>query len=52
MRDVARKMNEKIAELTDDIVEVRQEDKTIRSFAIPCQEDITGKILELSSVSV
>ncbi len=52
MRDVARKMNEKIAELEEDVVDVRQEDKTIRNFAIPCQDDITGRILELTSVSV
>lgn len=52
MRDVARKMNEKIAELEEDVVDVRQEDKTIRNFAIPCQEEITGHILELTSVSV
>ncbi|MEK7110912.1 MAG: ATP-binding cassette domain-containing protein, partial [Patescibacteria group bacterium] len=52
MRDVARKMNEKIEELSEDIVEVRREDKTIRNFTIPCQEDISGKILELKSVGV
>ncbi len=52
MRDVARKMNEKIEELEEEVVDVRQEDKTIRSFTIPCQEDISGRILELTSVSV
>ncbi len=52
MRDVARKMNEKIEELSEDIVEMRQEDKTIRSFTIPCQENISGRLLELTSVSV
>src|SRR3989338_8655201 len=52
MRDVARKMNEKIAELSENIVEVRREDKTIRNFVIPCQEDIGGEILELKSVNV
>jgi len=52
MRDVARKMNEKIEELTEEIVELRQEDKTIRNFSIPCQEDIVGTLLELNSVSV
>lgn len=52
MRDVARKMREKINELEEDVVEVRQEDRTIRSFAIPCQEDISGQILILESVSV
>src|SRR5271170_4965311 len=43
MRDVARKMNEKIEELEGDVVEERREDKTIRSFAIPVQEDIEGQ---------
>lgn len=52
MRDVARKMREKIEELSEDIVEVRREDKTIRKFTIPCQENMGGKILELTSVSV
>jgi len=52
MRDVARKMNEKIEELEGDIVEVRREDKTIRNFAIPCQEELIGRILELKSVSI
>ena len=52
MRDVARKMKEKIEELKEDIVEVRREDKTIRNFTIPSQEDISGRILELKSVSI
>ena len=52
MRDVARKMNEKIDELEEDMVEMRQEDRTIRNFAIPCQDEITGIILTLDSVSV
>ena len=52
MRDVARKMNEKIEELEGDIVEARQEDKTIRNFTIPCEENLSGRILELKSVSV
>ncbi|OGY99513.1 MAG: hypothetical protein A2945_01495 [Candidatus Liptonbacteria bacterium RIFCSPLOWO2_01_FULL_52_25] len=52
MRDVARKMKEKIEELEGDVVEVRREDKTIRNFAIPCQADLTGRILELKSVSL
>ncbi len=52
MRDVARKMNEKIEELEGDIIETRQEDKTIRNFIIPCQTDISGRILELKSVSI
>jgi ATP-binding cassette subfamily F protein 3 len=52
LRDVARKMNEKIEELEGDIVEVRQEDRTIRNFAIPCQEDVSGKLIELTSLSI
>lgn len=52
MRDVARKMREKIEELEEETVDVRQEDKTIRNFFIPCQEDLTGQLLELKSVSV
>ncbi len=52
MRDVARKMREKIEELEGDIVDVRREDKTIRNFIIPCQDELVGTILSLSSVSV
>ena len=52
MRDVARKMYEKIDELTDDIVETRREDKTIRNFTIPCQADLSGQLLKLDSVSI
>lgn len=52
MRDVAKKMNKKISELEEEIVETREEDKTIRNFIIPCQEDISGRLLELKSVSV
>lgn len=52
MRDVARKMNEKISDLEEEIVETRQEDKTIRNFIIPSQEDISGRLLELKSITV
>jgi len=52
MRDVARKMNEKIEELQEDLVNVRQEDKTIRSFRIPAQPEAVGKILELTEVKI
>jgi ATPase subunit of ABC transporter with duplicated ATPase domains len=37
MRDVARKMREAIEELEAQIVDMREEDKTIRSFSIPTQ---------------
>jgi ATPase subunit of ABC transporter with duplicated ATPase domains len=52
MRDVARKMREKINELEDETIEMRRDDKTIRPFTIPCQENIGGVILSLSSVSI
>ena len=52
MRNVAKKMWEKIEELEEEKVEDRQEDRTIRSFVIPCQEDISGQLLELKSVSI
>ncbi|MDO8469978.1 MAG: ATP-binding cassette domain-containing protein [bacterium] len=52
MRDVARKMREKIEELEGEVVNVRQEDKTIRNFVIPCEDEITGVILTLTSVTV
>lgn len=52
MRDVARKMKEKIADLEGEVVEVRREDKIIRDFIIPCQEGLSGCILKLQSVSV
>lgn len=52
MRDVAKKMNKNIAKLEEEIVEMRQEDKTIRTFVIPCQEDLPTPVLTLKSVSV
>lgn len=52
LRDISKKMREKIEELEEDIVDMRQEDKTIRNFVIPCQEDIAGKLLELKSVTI
>ena len=51
MRDVARKMKEKIEELEGEMVEMRQEDKTIRDFYIPCQ-DISGEIIRIKAISV
>lgn len=52
LRDVARKMREKIDDLEEEKVEERREDKAIRDFRIPCQEDLSGRLLELKSVSV
>lgn len=49
LRLVARRMREKAEELEDEIVEVRKEDKAIRPFVIPAQEDMIGEILGISS---
>ena len=54
LRAVAKRMREAAEEAEESIVEVRQEDKTIREFSIPCQDYgdfFDGKILEISSVA-
>lgn len=51
MRLVATRMREKAAELEEATVEVRREDKTIRRFTIPCQSDLIGDIVTISSVT-
>ncbi len=45
LRLVAKRMREKAEELEDDIVDVRREDKAIKDFTIPVQEDINGDII-------
>lgn len=52
MRNVAKKMREKIELFESEKVEVRKEDKTIRPFAIPVQSDAPGDTLKLSSFTV
>lgn len=57
MRDVARKMKEAIDELEAQIVDMRQEDKTIRNFVIPVQSfensDLPEwKIAEIKAVTI
>jgi len=52
LRDVSSKMKKKIEELEGEVVELRREDKTIRNFSIPVQQDIGGVILQLDSVAV
>jgi ATPase subunit of ABC transporter with duplicated ATPase domains len=54
LRGVAKRMREAAEEAEENIVNVRQEDRTIREFNIPCQEFdkfFDGKILEFTSVS-
>ena len=52
MRLVAKKMRDKVEEMEEEIVDVRKEDKPIRPFTIPCQEDISGEIISISSLTV
>ncbi len=49
MRLVAKKMRTKIEEAEEDVVDVRKEDKTIKPFLIPAQEDLSGPILMITS---
>ncbi len=49
MRMVAKRMREKAEELEESKVDIRREDKTIRSFIIPAQEGLVGNILTINS---
>lgn len=49
MRLVAKRMREKAEELEEEKVEVRREDRTIRQFTIPSQQDIPADVLQITS---
>ncbi len=52
MRLVARKMRDKAAEMEEGKVSVRREDKAIRNFEIPAQAELSGEIINISSMSI
>jgi ATP-binding cassette, subfamily F, member 3 len=52
MRKLAAKLRDEVEELEDSKVDVRKEDRTIRPFTIPCQEDIGSVIVKFESVEV
>ncbi len=52
MRNVAKKMREKIELFESEKVEVRKEDKTIRRFVIPVQTDFPHDSLRLTSFTI
>ncbi len=52
MRLVAKKMRTEAEEMEEAKVDVRKEDKTIRPFTIPAQEDLSGVVFALTSYSV
>ena len=51
MRLVAKRMREKAETLEEEKVDTRREDKTIRPFTIPAQENLLGPILTITSFS-
>ena len=52
LRLVAKRMKELAEELEEEMVDVRKEDKTIRSFVIPVQENINGELVKITSFSI
>lgn len=52
LRLVAKRMREKAEEYEENKVDVRREDRTIRNFTIPVQEELSGEILKISSFSI
>lgn len=52
LRAVAKRMRDDAAEMEEEKVDVRKEDKTIRAFQIPMQENITGEIVTITSLSI
>jgi len=49
MRILARRMRDAAAEMEESKVDVRQEDKPIRSFRIPAQKELPGVVLKIDS---
>jgi len=52
MRMVAKRMRRLAEELEGDVVDVRRDDKVIRSFTIPAQKDVVTKVLEIKTMKV
>lgn len=52
MRKLAQKLKEETEDLEENKVEVRREDKTIRKFDIPVQEDLPVNIVNISKVKI
>ncbi len=52
MRFLAKKLREEAAEMEENKVDVRKEDKAIRPFQIEAQDDLGGDIIRISSFSI
>jgi ATPase subunit of ABC transporter with duplicated ATPase domains len=51
LRLVARRMRELAEELEEEVVDVRKEDKTIKPFTIPAQDNLSGDVVTFTSIS-
>ena len=49
---VAKRMKELAEDLEEEMVDVRKEDKTIKNFIIPFQEDLIGEIISITSYTI
>lgn len=52
MRLVAKKMRTKVEEMEEEKVDVRKEDRTIRPFIIPAQDDLPVEVMKITSFNV
>ena len=52
LRLVAKRMKELAEDLGEEMVDVRKEDKTIKNFIIPFQEDLIGEIISITSYTI
>jgi len=52
LRLVAKKMREAAEEMQEDMIDTRKEDRTIRDFTIPIQENIGWVLLEIHSAHI
>ncbi len=52
MRLLAKRMREEASDLEENKVDVRKEDATIRPFKIPCQENIVGELVNISTYTI
>jgi ATPase subunit of ABC transporter with duplicated ATPase domains len=52
LRAVAKRMRDKAEELEENKVDIRKEDKTIRPFTIPSQQNHVGNILTISDFTI
>ncbi len=50
MRALAAKLKDQYEEAEENKIDVRKDDRTIRKFEIPCQEDIGGSLVEFHTV--